>query len=76
MYGNPRPRPRVIRDLKEPKHAIWAWFNGQHVWNPDHRRYEGRSGAVGLLWFWLDFETARVMVISCFDAKDEEQETP
>jgi hypothetical protein len=56
------------RHLKEPKHAIAAWFQGQHVWREEHRRFEGQAGRLGILWFWLDYERAAVQVISCFDS--------
>jgi hypothetical protein len=56
------------RHRKEPRDAIWAWFNGQCEWNDEYRRYEGKAGAIGLYWFWIDPDASRVMVISCFDA--------
>jgi hypothetical protein len=56
--------------LKEPKHAIWAWFNGQSVWNEENRRFECQAGGIGLYWAWLDYESAKVLVISCFDVEE------
>ena len=58
----------------EPKHAIWAWFNGQHVWNPEHERYEGQAGDIGIHWYGIDFEQAVVMISSCFRRLDGQEE--
>ena len=57
------------RHLKQPKHAIFVWFQGQHVWVEAHERYEGEAGQLGLMWFWVDYEQAVVQVISCFDVR-------
>lgn len=63
---NPQLLHIWARHRKEPRHAMWTWFNGQHVWNQEHERYEGEVDDIGLYWFWLDVERAVVMVISCF----------
>ena len=58
------------RHLKQPKDAMWAWFNGQHAWNQEHQRFEGQSGEVGIHWFWINYDQAVVMVSSCFKSHD------
>ncbi|MBM3267610.1 MAG: hypothetical protein FJZ01_08180 [Candidatus Sericytochromatia bacterium] len=55
------------RHLKEPRHAIWAWFNGQAIWSEEFERFECQAQGTGLYWAWLDYEQAVVLVISCFD---------
>lgn len=67
--GHPELLHIFARHRMEPKHAIWAWFNGQFVWNSEHDRFEGGAGDVWLFWNWVDPQAqSTVRVISCFDA--------
>jgi hypothetical protein len=53
----------------EPKQAIWAWFNGQFVWNEHHQRFEGGADDIWVYWNWVDPALqSTVRLITCFDA--------
>lgn len=54
------------RHLTEPVDAIRAYFEGQHVWNPEHERFETSSEIHTVYWFWKDEAKKVVIIITCF----------
>lgn len=60
------------RHLKRPAEAIRVWFAGIHTYNAKHDRFEATLEGTGLYWFWRNHTADVVMVISCFDVRDQE----
>ena len=59
------------RHLKAPHDAIRVWFEGVHTYNAVRQRFEAFDGDTGLYWYPINLETDVVMVISCFDIREE-----
>ena len=60
------------RHRKLEEDAIRIWFTPvDWRWNKDHRRFESWTETEGLYWFWIDEAAEVVMIISCFDRRDD-----
>ena len=54
------------RHTTEPKDAAKAFFEGEDVWNEEHKRFETTSTTHTVFWFWIDEGAKTVMIITCF----------
>ena len=55
-----------VRHMKEPKHAIKTFLEGEHTWNEKYERFETTSSTNTIYWFWLSEKENKIMIISCF----------
>lgn len=59
------------RHLKTPRDAINVWFSGEHAYHALFRRFEAYFEGVGLYWYPINLEQDVIMVVSCFDLRED-----